>query len=500
MSRASAGNGKPMKDMSPRGEGRGHTVEKIGGTCMTRSPELVETLFNGGRPEAEVYNRVFVVSAYSGVTDALLEHKKTGEPGVYALYANDGDLAWSEKLDKARDVMTEAHRAVLTEPGDLKAADDFLRDRIEGVRSCLIDLQRLCGYGHFRLEGHMDQVRELLSGLGEAHSAFCTATLLRRHGINARPVDLSGWRDESDPTLDERIGEALADVDLARELPIVTGYAQCAEGLMQAFDRGYSEVTFARIAALTGAREAVIHKEFHLSSADPKTVGADAVRKLGHTNYDVADQLSNLGMEAIHPRAAKTLRQAGIALRVANAFDPGDPGTVIDSEPAEGPRAEMVTGLPVMAFEVFEQDMVGVKGYDARILEALTRHKVRIVSKASNANSVVHYVDAPLKSVKRVARDLEAAFPGAEVRARRMALASVVGRDLRGLRCARRGLAALEDAGVEVLALQDNGRAVDVQFLVPAESLEAAVKALHRELVETQDAAETPARIHEAAA
>ena len=40
-------------------------------------------------------------------------------------------------------------------------------------------------------------------------------------------------------------------------------------------------------------------------------VGEAAVRKIGHTNYDVADQLSNLGMEAIHPNAAKILRKAG---------------------------------------------------------------------------------------------------------------------------------------------------------------------------------------------
>jgi aspartate kinase len=46
---------------------------------------------------------------------------------------------------------------------------------------------------------------------------------------------------------------------------------------------------------------------------------------------------------------------------------------------------------------VFEQDMVGVKGYDATILEGvLTRHNVRIVSKVSNANTITHYVDASL--------------------------------------------------------------------------------------------------------
>jgi aspartokinase len=96
----------------------------------------------------------------------------------------------------------------------------------------------------------------------------------------------------------------------------VTGYAQCAEGLMREYDRGYTEVVFAHLAAQTGAAEAIIHKEFHLSSADPKLVGLENVRKIGRTSYDVADQLSNLGMEAIHPNAAKILRQADVPLRV----------------------------------------------------------------------------------------------------------------------------------------------------------------------------------------
>src|SRR5690606_36679915 len=193
--------------------------------------------------------------------------------------------------------------------------------------------------------------------------------------------------------------------------PIVTGYAQCREGLMREFDRGYSEVTFSRIAAHTRAREAIVHKEFHLSSADPAVVGMDAAPKLGRTNYGIAGQLSKLGTDALHPPAAKPLRQAGIPRRVTNAFEPDDPGTLIDNEPAEDARVEMVTGLPVFAIEVFEQDMVGVKGYDARILDALTRHKVWIVSKSSNANTITHYVNASLKQVKRVEQELAASCP-----------------------------------------------------------------------------------------
>ncbi|WP_339949126.1 aspartate kinase [uncultured Albimonas sp.] len=467
---------------------REHTVEKIGGTSMSRTCELLDGLFIGDREEDALYNRVFVVSAYSGITNLLLEHKKSGEPGVYALFANaDHDHGWSDGLNRVMKAMTDAHHEILDDKADVRAADDFVRERIEGARSVLIDLQRLCSYGHFQLDSHLLTVRELISGLGEAHSAFVTATLLRRHGVNARFVDLTGWRDETHPSLDQRIDLGFEDIDLARELPIVTGYAQCREGLMREFDRGYSEVTFSRIAARTRAREAIVHKEFHLSSADPKVVGADAVRKLGRTNYDVADQLSNLGMEAIHPRAAKTLRQAGIPLRVTNAFEPDDPGTLIDAEYGGETRVEMVTGLPVLALEVFEQDMVGVKGYDARILESLTRHRVRIVSKSSNANTITHYVDASLKLVKRVEADLAETCPGARVRARKMALVSAIGRNLEGLSVARRGLTALEARQVKVLAVQDNGRAVDVQWLVPAEQADDAVRALHEELVSSAE-------------
>ncbi len=114
-----------------------------------------------------------------------------------------------------------------------------------------------------------------------------------------------------------------------RRLPIVTGYAGCEGGMVRRYARGYSEMTFSRIAVLTKAREAIIHKEFHLSSADPRLVGRDKARKIGRTNYDVADQLANLGMEAIHPRAGRGLRQTDIPLRVRNTFDREDEGTLI---------------------------------------------------------------------------------------------------------------------------------------------------------------------------
>ena len=153
-------------------------------------------------------------------------------------------------------------------------------------------------HGHFQLRSHLQTVRELLASLGEAHSAYNTVLLLQGEGLNARLVDLCGWDQPTPLPLDEQIRQAFADVDWQRELPIVTGYAHCAEGLMQTFDRGYSEMTFSRIASLLGAAEAIIHKEYHLSSADPRLLPHGVAVPIGRTNYDVADQLANLGMEA----------------------------------------------------------------------------------------------------------------------------------------------------------------------------------------------------------
>ncbi|MEO1960118.1 MAG: aspartate kinase, partial [Paracoccus sp. (in: a-proteobacteria)] len=255
-------------------------------------------------------------------------------------------------------------------------------------------------------------------------------------------------------------------------------------GMVKLYDRGYTEVTFSRIGALTQAKEAIIHKEFHLSSADPKLVGDDKVRKIGQTNYDVADQLSNLGMEAIHPKAAKTLRQSGVPLRVTNAFEPEDPGTLIDDQPAEEAAVEIVTGLDLFAFELFEQDMVGVKGYDAAIIDTLTRHSVRIVSKVSNANTITHYVDSSLKVLRRVEKDLAEKYPSAEISSRAISMVAAVGRDMDGLSVLSRGLNALAENGLEAIGATQGPRQVDVQFIVERDQMKSVIRSLHGALVQ----------------
>ncbi|CCW19643.1 Aspartokinase associated with ectoine biosynthesis [Sphingobium indicum BiD32] len=469
----------------------GHSVEKIGGTSMAATATLFDNVLIAGRKGADLYNRIFVVSAYAGITDLLLEHKKSGKPGVYARFvADEGADGWREAMEEVRIAMRSRNAEMFVRADSLARADAFVDKRIGAVAACLDDLARLRSHGRFCVKEQLMTVRELLAGVGEAHSAHSTALLLKDRGVNVAFVDLTPWDQQDMACLDERIMAALESIDLSCTLPIVTGYAGCREGMVRRYARGYSEMTFSRIAVLTGAREAIIHKEFHLSSADPKLVGTDRARKIGRTNYDVADQLANLGMEAIHPGAGRGLRQTNIPLRVRNTFDREDGGTLICGDyVSQTPRVEIVTGIRhAQALQFFEQDMVGVKGYDAAILEALTQHGAWIVSKSSNANTITHYLSSGATTVKRVISDLQQRYPDAAISAQPVAMISVIGSEISRPSLVADALRALADEGIGIIAMQQQIRNVDVQFIVDVPHYDAAVRVLHRALVEDDDA------------
>lgn len=156
-----------------------HTVEKIGGTSMSDYAAVRDNIILQPANGDTLYQRIFVVSAYGGVTDKLLESKKSGKPGVYAQFATSiEDDSWLTALEETGNIMFDIN-ASLFEPGErLERANAFLHERINDAREVLLNLQNLCQHGHFVLEDHLNSVREMLASIGEAHSASNTASLL----------------------------------------------------------------------------------------------------------------------------------------------------------------------------------------------------------------------------------------------------------------------------------------------------------------------------------
>ena len=464
------------------------SVEKIGGTSMSAYEAVRDNIIL--YPQ-NPYNRVFVVSAYGGVTNLLLEHKKTGEPGVYGLFARGDNMqAWQESLETLRAELLKINSELFTDGEQLKHANAFIDERITDTREVLINLHEICSHGHFELREHLLTVRELLASIGEAHSAYNLAALLKNHDVNAQFVDLSGWDVKEKMPLDEHILSAFSGIDFNTTLPIVTGYAHCSENLISTFDRGYSEMTFSRIAVMLKAAEAVIHKEFHLSSADPRLVGESNAVPIGKTSYDIADQLANIGMEAIHPRAGKGLRQAAIPLRIMNTFEPDHHGTLItaDYKSAE-PKVEIIAGMEsLIAVEIFDQEMVNQQSeYEGQILKVTKRNACQVVSKDFNANTITLYIDGSLKKISKATAHLEEMFPSAHITTSKLCMVSAMGSNMRVKGLLAQAIQSLADNNINIEAMHQNTRQVEMQIFVDADQYATAVKALHEKLIEVHN-------------
>jgi len=138
---------------------------------------------------------------------------------------------------------------------------------------------------------------------------------------------------------------------------------------------------------------------------------------------------------------------------------------------------------------VFDQDMMGANRYDSIIVKAIHQHRARIITKDLNANTITHFLEAGLGKVKRIIADLEEEFPNAEFQARKVAIVSAIGSDMKISGMLSRTVRALADAGVDVLAIHQSMRQVDIQFVIDESDYEAAIRSLHAGLIEADQRA-----------
>ena len=452
------------------------TVEKIGGTSMTQFSDVLHNIIIGSRKKDDLYNRIFVVSAYSNVTNWLLEHKKTGEPGIYVKFVKNED--YSDALSELCDKLIALNRTFEKIGLDQKLADEFIKNRIETAKNYLQSMHKVAATGYLNKQNIYLAAREILASIGEAHSAFNSVNIVNNNGINAKFIDLCGFDDSESLTIDERIKSKFSDIAFDKTLCIATGYTKGIEGIMRAFDRGYSEITFSKIAVTVGADEAVIHKEFHLSSADPKLVGTDKSIVVGHTNFMVADQLADVGMEAIHPKASKPLELAGINIRIKNTFEPEHPGTLISRDyVSDHARIEIVSGTDkVLAVDVHDPMMVGEVGFDLRIMQIFEKHKTSYILKSTNANSITMIInDKP--SAAELIKELEKNFY--KVTTKPVALVCCMGTNIAHPGFLYRAAKALYDNGINIECFAQSIRQVNMQFVINREQYSKAIIALN---------------------
>ena len=445
---------------------------------MSRFKEILENVILN-KKENRFYNRLYVVSAYGGVTNKLLEHKKTGAQGIYAKFVSQRGVRKAIKglIAHLKSINHDLEKIGL----DLKEADEFIENRIEKSFAYLESMAHALSSGYVREKSILLAGREMLASIGETHAAFNSANIVNHNGYHATFIDLSGFNDSHLLTIDERIEKSLEGIDFSQTICFITGYTKGVEGIMREFDRGYSEVTFSKVACALKADEAVIHKEFHLSSADPALVGEKKAVVVGNTNFDVADQLADVGMEAIHPKAAKPLERLGIPLRLKNAFDWHHPGTLITKDYI-GPdsKVEIITGSDKVALiEVHDPQMVGAAGFDYELMRIFYEFHISYILKATNANSISHLVWEKNKSDAFIRR-LEKTYQ--QVKCKDVAIVCAIGSNIAKPGILQKATHALGNAAINIICISQSMRQVNMQFVIERKDFEKAIKALNQDL------------------
>ncbi len=446
---------------------------------MSALSDVIKNIITYKRTGSELYNRIFVVSAFSGVTNILLENKKTGAPGVYHLIAKQQEF--TEPLNNLIAQLKELNQKYVPLGLNLAVADQFIEDHVRHAEGFLKHLSGILASGYVSNEGILQAAREILASIGETHSAFVFTNILQNMSINATLVDLSGFYDHEPYTIDQRIRQAFKDIEFANTICIATGYTKGTEGIMREFDRGYSEVTFSKIAVAVNPAEAIIHKEYHLCSADPVLVGQDQCIPVGFTNYDVADQLADVGMEAIHPKASKPLEINNINLRIKNTFEPEHPGTLITREYiSPEKRVEVITGTnKLMMIDIYDPLMVGNVGTDLQIMQIFANHGVSYNFKATSANSISIVIWQ--KDFKQgLIDELESNFE--KITSEKVAMVCLIGSNMDKLGLLAQSSKALAEANINIISAGFALRKVNIQFIVAREDFDNAVIALNKEM------------------
>ncbi|MFD2872011.1 aspartate kinase [Mucilaginibacter ximonensis] len=449
------------------------TVEKIGGTSMSALKEVIENIVYHND---QLTGRVFVVSAFSGVTNLLLENKKTKAPGVYHRLANGEDF--KQALADVTAYLKELNAQYGPLGLNVADANEVVDGMISQATVYLDSAVTMLASGYLN-EGILLAAREILASIGESHSAYVLASILQIRRLKVDLIDLAGSSDSRPLTISERIKDAFSQVDLSKGIVVATGYAKGTEGIMREFDRGYSEVTFSKIAEILKPQEAIIHKEYHLSTADPGLVGIDNVKPVGNTNYDIADQLADVGMEAIHPKASKPLEMAGIHLRIKNTFEPAHPGTLITREYVSAlKRVEVITGTDqLLLIDIYDPLMTGNVGSDLQIMQLFFNHQISYTFKTTSANSITIVIwESDFK--QGLIDDLQSSFE--KVTYEPVAMVCLLGTNMDQPGLLAKAATALAKADINIISTGVAKGKVNIQFLINREQFKTAIIALNQ--------------------
>jgi aspartate kinase len=428
-----------------------------------------------------------VVSAMSGVTDALTKGARTAAAGDDRTYRAT-----------VADLRVRHYRAV----DELLDPDGERAQLLTTVDQYLDEFAMFCHSVHV-LGEVTPRAMDAITSLGERINARILAALLRQRGASSETVDATELI-----VTDREFQNAVPLMDLTRErvthrllplldegsVPIVTGFVGATEdGVTTTLGRGGSDYSAAILGDCLDADEVWIWTDVDgVMTTDPRIV-PDA-RVLPVLSYNEVSELAYFGAKVVHPRTIRPVVERGIPLWVKNTFNPSHPGTRIDQETETTPRTvKAVTAIDKLSLVNVEgRGMMGVPGIAARTFAAVASQgaSVLMITQSSSEQSISFLI--PTETVEPVINAIEDEM--ALELARKdidrvwsmddVVIVTAVGSGLRTTPgVGARIFGALARSEINVIAVAQGSSECSISLAVDASDAANAVQRIHEEVI-----------------
>lgn len=457
-------------------------VYKFGGTSVgsSRSLEAVGRIVEAAAAEHQV---TLVVSAMSGVTDAVLRGAQTAAAGDAQTF-----LAIAADLKR---------RLVQTMDTLIVDVDDRRELEAETTR-LLDDFTTLCHGINVLLE-ITPRAIDRISALGERLNAPLVAAALRARGLPAVAVDAAqlivtddhfGGASPLFELTNAQVNARLRPLLSEGQIPVVTGFLGATRsGTTTTLGRGGTDYSAAIIGAALDADAVIFYKEVDgVLTADPRVVPEACV--LNQIAYDEIGELAYFGAKILHPKAIQPLIEKNIPVYFKNTFNPVHPGTmVVPRSPSGTGEIKAVTAIHRLSMiTVAGHGMLGVPGIAARTFTAVARvnASVLMISQASSEQSICFVIPETVAQDVKTSIELELSNEiishniNTVLVEDRIVIVSVVGAGIRAKPgVAGRIFAALGEQAINVHAIALGSSECSISLVVNVNDADAAVRAIH---------------------
>lgn len=428
---------------------------------------------------------VVVVSAFSGVTDKLLQC---------------GQLALNNNADYASliESLTQQHIEAVKELLPLTAQSPVLSWVVQQFH----EVEDLCS-GVKLLNELSDRTKDRLAGYGESVSSKIISAYLASEGLH------NEWLDARELIVtDNRHTKATVNFAATKEkvagqilsssskLFLVPGFIAADEkGVTTTLGRGGSDYTAAIIGACAGASAVEIWTDVSgMMTADPRLV--QNAKHIAAISYNEAMELSHFGAKVIYPPTLQPLMDAKIPVWIKNTFKPEEEGTIIEAVAHKnGHSTKGISSVGAIALLSLEgSGMVGIPGFSKRLFEALATHHINVIliTQASSEHSICVGVEE--RTAAKAKDVIDAAFAYEIERGliepltveKNLAIIALVGDNMKSHQgISGRMFGVLGRNGVNIRAIAQGSSERNISAVIAKDDTRKALNALHEEFFET---------------